>query len=327
MHRRDFIKVVVVGSAATWPLAVRAQQSSMPVIGYLGPGSAQSDAFRVTGFRQGLKEAGYVEGQNLKIEYRWAEDHYDRLPAMAADLVRRQVAVIVVTSASASLAAKAATKTLPIVFETAGDPVKLGFVGSLSRPGGNLTGVTQLGEEATPKRLELLRELLPTARVMALLINPAEALYESQVRASLAAAKTLGLELHVLNASTERDFDAAFEKLTALRAGGLTIGGSAFFTGHIEQLAALTVRHRIPAIYQRREFAAAGGLMSYGTDIAETHRLVGIYTGRVLQGEKPADLPVQQATKVELYVNLKTAKALGITVPISLLGRADEVFE
>jgi putative ABC transport system substrate-binding protein len=299
----------------------------MPVIGYLGPGSAQSDAFRVTGFRQGLKEAGYVEGQNLKIEYRWAEDHYDRLPAMAADLVRHQVAVIVVTSASASLAAKAATKTLPIVFETAGDPVKLGFVGSLSRPGGNLTGVTQLGEEATPKRLELLRELLPTARVMALLVNPADPLTQDQVRVSLAAAKTLGLELHVLNASTERDFDAAFEKLTALRAGGLTIGGSAFFTGHIEQLAALTVRHRIPAIYQRREFAAAGGLMSYGTDIAETHRLVGIYTGRVLKGEKPADLPVQQATKVELYVNLKTAKALGITVPISLLGRANEVIE
>ena len=326
MHRRDFIKVVV-GSAATWPLAARAQQSSMPVIGYLGPGSAQSDAFRVTGFRQGLKEAGYVEGQNLKIEYRFAEDHYDRLPAMAADLVRHQVAVIVATSASASLAAKAATKTLPIVFETAGDPVKLGFVSSLSRPGGNLTGVTQLGEEATPKRLELLRELLPTARVMALLVNPAESLSEPQVRVSMAAAKTLGLELHVLNASIERDFDAAFEKLTALRAGGLTIGGSAFFTGHIEQLAALTVRHRIPAIYQRREFAAAGGLMSYGTDIAETHRLVGIYTGRVLKGEKPADLPVQQATKVELYVNLKTAKALGITVPISLLGRANEVIE
>ena len=210
MHRRDFIKVVV-GSAATWPLAARAQQSSMPVIGYLGPGSAQSDAFRVTGFRQGLKEAGYVEGQNLKIEYRFAEDHYDRLPAMAADLVRHQVAVIVATSASASLAAKAATKTLPIVFETAGDPVKLGFVGSLSRPGGNLTGVTQLGEEATPKRLELLRELLPTARVMALLVNPAESLSEPQVRVSMAAAKTLGLELHVLNASIERDFDAALK--------------------------------------------------------------------------------------------------------------------
>ena len=326
MRRRAFIEGIAALGVA-WPLGTRAQQSSMPVVGYLGPGSAQSDAFRVTGFRQGLKEAGYVEGQNLKIEYRFAEDHYDRLPAMATDLVRHQVAVIVATSASASLAAKAATKTLPIVFETAGDPVKLGFVGSLSRPGGNLTGVTQLGEEEAPKRLELLRELLPTARVMALLVNPAESLSESQVPVSLAAAETLGLELHVLNASIERDFDAAFEKLTELRAGGLTIGGSAFFTGHIEQLAALTVRHRIPAIYQRREFAAAGGLMSYGTDIAETHRLVGIYTGRVLKGEKPADLPVQQATKVELYVNLKTAKALGLTVPISLLGRANEVIE
>jgi putative tryptophan/tyrosine transport system substrate-binding protein len=326
MRRRDFIKAIA-GLAATWPLAARAQQSNMPVIGYLGPGSAQSDAFRVTGFRQGLKEAGYVEGQNLTIEYRWAEDHHDRLPAMAADLVRHQVAVIVATSASASLAAKAATTTLPIVFETAADPVKLGLVGSLSRPGGNLTGVTQLGEEEAPKRLELLHELVPTTRVMALLVNPAEALAQDQVRVSLAAAKTLGLELHVLNASIERDFDAAFAKLTELRAGGLTIGGSALFTGHIEQVATLTVRHRIPAVYQRREFAAAGGLVSYGTNIADTHRLVGIYAGRVLKGEKPADLPVQQATKVELYINLKTAKALGITVPISLLGRADEVIE
>jgi putative ABC transport system substrate-binding protein len=325
MRRRQFI--ALLGGAAAWPLAARAQQTAMPVIGYLGPGSAQSDAFRVTGFRQGLKEAGYVEGQNLTIEYRWAEDHQARLPALAADLVRHQVAVIVATSASASLAAKAATTTLPIVFETAGDPVKLGFVGSLSRPGGNLTGVTQLGEEEAPKRLELLRELLPTARVMALLVNPAESLGESQVRVSLAAAKSLGLELHVLNASIERDFDAAFAKLTELRAGGLTIAGAALFTGHIERLAALTVRHRLPAVYQRREFAATGGLMSYGTDIAYTHRLVGIYTGRILKGEKPADLPVQQATKVELYINLKTAKALGITVPISLLGRANEVIE
>jgi putative tryptophan/tyrosine transport system substrate-binding protein len=297
------------------------------VIGYMGPGSAQSDAFRVRGFRQGLKETGYVEGQNLTIEYRWAEDHHDRLPAMAADLVRRQVAVIVATSASASLAAKAATTTLPIVFETAADPVKLGLVGSLSRPGGNLTGVSQLGEEEAPKRLELLHELLPTARVMALLVNPAEPIARDQVRVSLAAAKTLGLELNVINASIERDLDAAFAKLTELRAGGLTIGGATLFTGHIEQLAALTVRHPIPAVYQRREFAAAGGLMSYGTNIADTHRLVGIYAGRVLKGEKPADLPIQQATKVELYINLKTAKALGITVPISLLGRADEVIE
>jgi putative ABC transport system substrate-binding protein len=326
MLRRDFI-MAVASSTVAWPLTLRAQQSSMPVIGYLGPGSAQSDAFRVTGFRQGLKEAGFVEGQNLTIEYRWAEDHSDRLPTMAADLVHHQVAVIVATSTSASLAAKAATTTLPIVFETAADPVKLGFVGSLSRPGGNLTGVTQLGEEEVPKRLELLRELLPATRVMALLVDPADPLAESQVRMSLVAAKTLGLELHVLNASIERDFDAALVKLTELRAGGLTIGGAPLFTSHIEQLATLTVRHQIAAVYQRREFAAAGGLMSYGTDIADTHRLVGIYTGRVLQGAKPADLPVQQATKVELYINLKTAKALGITVPISLLGRADEVIE
>jgi putative ABC transport system substrate-binding protein len=326
MRRRAFIKGIAALGVA-WPPAARAQQSSMPVIGYLGPGSPQSDAFRLTGFRQGLKEAGYVEGQNLTIEYRWAEDHYDRLPAMAADLVRHQVAVIVATSALASRAAKAITTTLPIVFETAGDPVKLGFVVSLSRPGGNLTGVTQLGEEEAPKRLQLLHELLPTARVMALLVNPTDPLGESQVRVSLAAAKSLGLELRVLNASTERDFDAAFAKLMELRVRGLTIGGASLFTSHIEQLAALTVRHRIPAVYQRHEFAAAGGLMSYGTDIADTHRLVGIYTGRVLKGEKPADLPVQQATKVELYINLKTAKALGITVPISLLGRADEVIE
>jgi putative ABC transport system substrate-binding protein len=326
MRRRDF--VTLLGSTAvTWSLAARAQQPAMPVIGYLGTGSAQSDAFRVTGFRQGLKEAGYVDGQNLTIEYRWAEDYLDRLPAMAADLVRHQVALIVATSAAASLAAKAATTTLPIVFETAGDPVKLGLAGSLSRPGGNLTGVTQLGEEATPKRLELLHELLPTARVMALLVNPAEPLTKSQVHVSLEAAKTLSLDLHVLNASIERDFDAVFAKLTELRAGGLTIAGASVFTSHIEQLAALTVRHLIPAVYQRREFAGAGGLVSYGTNIADTHRLVGIYTGRVLKGEKPADLPVQQATKVELYINLKTAKALGITVPISLLGRADEVFE
>jgi putative ABC transport system substrate-binding protein len=326
MRRRAFIEGVAAFGVA-WPLAARAQQSSVPVIGYLGPGSAQSDAVRVTAFRQGLKEAGYVESKNLAIEYRWAEDHGDRLPALAADLVRHRVAVIVATSATALLAAKAATTTLPIVFETAADPVKLGLVGSLSRPGGNLTGVTQLGEEEAPKRLELLHELLPAARVMALLVNPTDPLAETQVRACLAAAKTLGLELHVLNASVERDFSAAFAKLTEQRAVGLTIGGAALFTGHIEQLAALTVRHLIPAVYQRREFAVAGGLMSYGTNIADTHRLVGIYTGRILNGEKPADLPVQQITKVELYINLKTARALGLTVPLSLLGRADEVIE
>jgi ABC-type uncharacterized transport system substrate-binding protein len=326
MRRRAFIEGIAALGVA-WPLAVSAQQSSMSLLGYLGLGSAQSDAFRVTAFRQGLKEAGFVEGQNLTVEYRWAEQHHDRLATMAADLVRRQVAVIVAPTALASLAAKAATTTLPIVFETAGDPVKLGLVGSLSRPSGNLTGVSQLGEEEAPKRLQLLHELLPGARVMALLVNPAEPLAGDNVRVSLAAATTLGLELHVLNANTERDFDAAFAKLKELRADGLTIAGAGLFTSHIEQLAALTVRQRIPAVYQRHEFATAGGLVSYGTDIAETHRLVGVYTGRVLKGEKPADLPVQQATKVELYINLKTAKALGITVPISLLGRANEVIE
>lgn len=213
------------------------------------------------------------------------------------------------------------------MFETAADPVKLGLVGSLSRPGGNLTGVSQLGEEEAPKRLQLLHELLPAVRVMALLVNPADALADSQMRVSLAAAKTLGLDLHVVNASTERDFDAAFAKLTEQRAGALTIAGASLFTGHIEQLATLTVRRRIPAVYQRHEFATAGGLLSYGTNIGDSHRLVGVYTGRVLKGEKPADLPVQQATKVELYINLKTAEALGITVPISLLGRADQVIE
>jgi len=327
IRRRAFL-AALGGALAAWPLAVRAQQQAMPIIGYLGPGSAESDAFRATAFRQGLKEAGYVDGQNVTIEYRWAEDHHDRLPALAADLVRHRVTVIVATSTPAVLAAKAATTTIPIVFEAAADPVKLDLVASLSRPGGNITGVTQLGEEVLPKRLELLHELLPMARIMALLVNPTDpALAEEQARVSLSAADTLGIELHVLNASTERDFDAVFAKLTELRAGGLVIGGDALFTGHNDQLAALTLQHAMPAIYQRHEFATAGGLMAYGSNIADTHRLVGVYAGRVLKGEKPADLPVQQATKVELYINLKTAKALGVSVPISLLGRADEVIE
>jgi putative tryptophan/tyrosine transport system substrate-binding protein len=327
IRRRAFL-TTLGGAVAAWPLALRAQPQAMPIIGYLGPGSAESDAFRVTALRDGLKEAGYVEGQNVTIEYRWAEDHHDLLPALAGDLVRHRVAVIVATSTPAVLAAKAATTTIPIVFEAAADPVKLGLVASLSRPGGNITGVTQLGEEVLPKRLELLHELLPTARSMALLVNPTDpALAEEQARVSLAAANTLGIEVHVLNASTERDFDAVFAKLTELRAGGLVIGGDALFTGHSDQLAALTLRHAVPAIYQRREFATAGGLMAYGSNIADTHRLVGIYAGRILQGEKPADLPVQQTTSVQLYINLKTAKALGITVPIPVLGRADEVIE
>jgi putative ABC transport system substrate-binding protein len=330
MRRREFITLSGFAAASSMlqPLAARAQQAALPVVGFLGPGSAESDAYRVTAFRQGLNEAGYVEGRNVTIEYRWGEGHYDRLPAMAADLVHRQVAVIAATSTPAVLAAKAATTTVPIVFELASDPVKLGLVASLNRPGGNVTGVTQQAEEIAPKRLELLHELLPTTRVLALLINPADpVLAEPQTREALSAAITLGLELHVLEASTERDFDAVFAKLRELRAGGLVIGGDAFFTSHIQQLAALALHDAVPAVYQWRAFAAAGGLMSYGSNITETHRLVGLYAGRILKGDKPADLPVQQATKIELYINLKTAKALGIAFPLTLLGRADEVFE
>jgi putative tryptophan/tyrosine transport system substrate-binding protein len=327
MRRRNFI-AGLASTTAAWPLAARAQQPTTPVIGFLGPGSEESDAYRVTAFRQGLNASGYVEGQNLTIEYRWAEGHYDRLPALVTDLVHRQVAMIAATSTPAALAAKAATTTVPIVFEVASDPVKLGLVASLSRPGGNVTGVTQMAEEVGPKRLELLHQLLPTARVITMLVNPTDpALAEPQVRSALTVAHALGLELHVLNASTEQDFDAVFSKLIELQAGGLVIGGNAFFTSHSKQLAALTIRHAVPAVYQWREFAAAGGLISYGSNIIDTHRLAGALAGRILKGDKPADLPVQQATKFELFINLKTAKALGITFPLSLLGRADEVFE
>jgi putative tryptophan/tyrosine transport system substrate-binding protein len=326
MKRREFI--ALIGGAAAWPLSARAQQATVPVIGFLGPGSALSDVYRVTAFRQGLSEAGLVEGQNVKIEFRWAEGHYDRLPGMAVDLVQRQATVIAASSTPAALAAKAATAVIPIVFETASDPVRLGIVASLSRPGANITGVTQASEEVAPKRLELLHELLPKAAVLALLVNPtAPELAEPQAREVLSAAQTLGVELHVLNASTEQDFDRVFAKLTELRAGGLVIGGDAFFTSYAKQLAALTAQHGVPAIYQWREFAAAGGLMSYGSNITDTHRLVGLYAGRILKGDKPANLPVQQATKVEMYINLKTARALGITIPLPLSGRADEVFE
>jgi putative ABC transport system substrate-binding protein len=330
MRRREFISLFGGAAASSMlrPLAARAQPAAVPVIGFLGPGSAESDAYRVKAFRQGLRESGFVEGQNVTIEFRWAEGRYDRLPAMAVDLVQRQVAMIAATSSPAALAAKAATTTIPIVFEAATDPVILGLVASLNRPGGNLTGVTQLAEEIAPKRLELLHELLPAVRVVALLVNPSDpVLAEPQARQALSVAGTLGLELHVLNASTERDFDAVFAKLVELRAGALVIGGDAFFTSHSDQLAALALHHSMPAVYQWREFAAAGGLMSYGSNITDTHRLAGALAGRILKGDKPVDLPVQQATKIELYINLKTAKALGITFPLPLLGRADEVIE
>jgi putative ABC transport system substrate-binding protein len=300
----------------------------MPVIGFLNSTSAGSYRQFVDAFRRGLTETGYVEGRNVAIEYRWADDQYDRLPAMVADLVHRQVTVIAATSTPAALAAKAAMTTIPIVFETGGDPIQLGLVNSLNRPGGNITGVTQLNWEVIPKRLELLHELLPTARVMALLVNPTNPVYaEMQSRVVLAAAHTLGLELRVLNASAEGDFDSVFANLVHLGAGGLVIGGSTVFTSGIKQLAALAIQHAVPAVYQMREFVAAGGLLSYGSDITDAYRLAGIYTGRLLKGDKPVDLPVQQASKVELFINLKTAKALGITVPLPLSGRADELIE
>jgi len=327
MRRRDVINGIA-GLLTAWPIAARGQPVALPVVGFLGPGSAESDAYRVTAFKQGLKEAGFVDGQNIKIEYRWAQNNYVALQNLATDLVHERVAVIATSGTPAALAAKAVTKTVPIVFETAADPVQIKLVASLSRPGGNVTGVTQAAEEAAPKRLELLHELLPEARVMALLVNPtAPVLAEPQARDVRAAAQSMGLELRVLGASTESELEAAFAKLPELQARGLVIGGDAFFTSHSKELAALAMRHRVPAVYQWREFAAAGGLMSYDSNVTETHRLVGVYTARILKGDKPADLPVQQATNIELFINLKTAKALGISVPLPLSGRANELFE
>jgi putative ABC transport system substrate-binding protein len=328
VKRREFI-TVLGGAAAAWPLATRAQQGAMPVVGFLNAASAQSYALPLAAFLKGLAEAGYVDGRNVTIEYRWAEGRNDRLPALAADLVQRQVAVIAATSTPAALAATAATTTVPIVFETAADPVHLGLVASLNRPGGNVTGVTQTNLEIAPKRLELLHELLPAARVMAFLIDPSNpAIAETTTNKMLEAARTLGLELHVLNASSESDFDAVFAKLSQLRASGLVISaGTAIFVSQSGQLGALVARHAIPSVGANRAFAVAGGLMHYGADIVDAYRLTGGYVGRILKGEKPADLPVQQATKIQLLINLKAAKALGVTVPLTLLGRADEVIE
>jgi putative ABC transport system substrate-binding protein len=326
MRRRDFISLIG-GTAASWPLTARAQPG-IPVIGFLSSTKPEAYAARLRAFALGLKEEGYFEGQNVAIEYRWAGDHEDQLPVLAAELVHRQVTVIAAGGTPSAVAAKAATATIPIVFETASEPVTLGLVASLNRPGGNLTGVTNLNVEVGQKRLELLRELLPAATIIAVLVNPsAPAITEQFVRGLQAAAPALGMQLHVLNASTDRDLDMVFAAVGKLRADALVIGPYLFFTSRKEQLGALSLRHAVPAIYIYREFVAAGGLMSYGANEAETFRLVGIYTGKILKGEKPGDLPVQRSTKVELIINLKTAKALGIAVPLALSGRADELIE
>jgi putative ABC transport system substrate-binding protein len=323
--RREFI--TVVGAAAVCPLAARAQQS-LPVVGFLGLASPVEFAQYLRAFQQGLRESGYVEGRNVTVEYRWAEGRNDRLSGLAADLVRRQVDVIATSGGlQAALAAKQASSTIPIVFETAADPVAVGLVESLNRPHRNITGITTLNAEVAPKRIELLRELLPNAAMIALLIvsgNPNNPEVESSMRS---AARVLGLDLHVMHINEGHDIATAFTSLKEQRVDGVVVSPNPYFTSRIQQVAALAIQHALPAIYHVREFAAAGGLMSYGASVAEAHRLSGVYTGRVLKGEKAGDLPVQQATNVELVINLKTAKALGLTVPLSLRSRADEVIE
>jgi putative tryptophan/tyrosine transport system substrate-binding protein len=326
IRRREFIGALG-SAAAAWPLAARAQQPAMPVIGFLNGASPEGFSHLIAAFRQGLKKVGYVEGENMAIEYRWARGQYNQLPALAADLVHRRVAVITTTTNPAAPAAKAATATIPIVFVTGLDPVQAGLVASLSQPGGNLTGVATLTVELGPKRLELLHELVPPDAAIAILANPANPSAEVWLKDMQAAARTLQRRTHLLQASTEQDIDNAFATLVQLRAGGLVIVTDPFFTGQSEQLAALAARHSVPAIFQFREFTAAGGLMSYGSSLRGSYHLAGTYTGRILKGEKPADLPVQQSTEVELYINLKTARALGITIPLPLSGRADEIFE
>jgi putative tryptophan/tyrosine transport system substrate-binding protein len=326
MRRRKLIKLIG-GAAAAWPLAAWAQQT-MPVIGFLSTGSPQSDVFRLAAVRQGLAEAGYVEGRNFAFEYRRAQDQYERLPALAAELVRRGVALIVTGGGSTStVAAKSATATIPIVFVTGTDPIKLGLVASLNRPGGNITGVSFLVNTLVAKQFEVLHEAVPKTALIGYLVNPTYTNAEADTRDVLAAAEVVGQKLLVVQAHTDSELEAAFVTLTQQRAGALVVGADPFFFDRRDKLVELAARQKVPAIYFLREFASAGGLMSYGTSITEAYRIVGLYAGRILKGEKPAELPVQQSTKVELVVNLKTAKALGLTVPPALLARADEVIE
>jgi len=325
MKRREFLGAL--GSAAAWPVAARAQQD-VPVIGFLNPTSPEGYPHVIAAFRQGLRQAGYVEGENVRIEYRWAQNRNDRLPALAAELVQRRVTVIAATGGDTSaLAAKSATTTIPIVFNSGGDPIRTGLVDGLSRPGGNLTGVSRLGTDLLPKRLELLAEIAPKAGVIAFLTNPTlrdAALRGRDVRA---AGQSLGREIQILSANSDSEIEAAFASLKQINAGALLIVNDSFFNTRSGRLGALAMRHAIPAIYTNREFVTAGGLMGYGASLPEAYRLVGIYTGRILRGEKPADLPVQQQTKVDFIVNLKAARTLGLTIPLPLMGLADEVIE
>jgi putative tryptophan/tyrosine transport system substrate-binding protein len=327
MQRREFV-TLLCSAAATWPLAARAQQPAAPVVGLLHAGSPEPYAHQIAAFRQGLNDIGYVEGQNLTIEYRWADNQFDRISAMAADLVRRQVKVIAVAAATISVRmAMAATTTIPIVFGIGGDPVKLGYVASFNRPGGNVTGISFLANDLEEKQLHLLHELAPTVDTLGFLVNPNNANTENATQHALAAARTLGRQLHVLKAGTDHDFEPAFAALNPLKIGALLVYVDPLFVSNREKLVALAARHAMPAVYGLREFAAAGGLLSYGASLPDIYRKQGAYVGRVLKGEKPADLPVQQPTKFEFVLNLKTAKALRFEIPTKILALADEVIE
>ena len=324
MKRRELI-TLLGGAAVAWPFAARSQPAAMPVVGFMNLSTVRP--FMEAAVRQGLGETGYIEGQNVTTEFHWADGHNDQLPGLAADLVRRRVSVIAATGTPAALAAGSATATIPIVFETAGDPVKLGLVASLNKPGRNITGVTQLSSELVSKRLGLLHDLIPAARIIGFLVNPADPRTETQTTEMQEAAHALGLQIHVLNASTDAEIDAAFERLPEPRPGALVVGTGDLFSRLAPRLGALIARQGLPAIYQYREYAAAGGLISYGASLTDSYRLVGVYTGRILKGEKPADPPVTRATKFELVINLRTAKALGLDIPPGLLAITDEVIE
>jgi len=325
MQRREFISIF--GAAAISPLAARAQQPTEPVVGFLNVGNSETNAFLQSAFRRGLKEAGYTEGQNVTVEYRWADGHFDRLPGLAADLVHRQVMVIAATTTPGALAAKGTGTTIPIVFETAGDPIRLGLVKSLNHPGDNVTGVTQLSSELISKRLGLLHELIPTAKLVGLLVDQADPRAETQVADMQEAARGLDLQIHILDASNEDEIDKAFADVSRVGARGLLVGTGEFLRRRAEQVVRLAAQQNLPTIYQYSDFAKVGGLISYGTSLIDSYRQAGVYTGRVLKGEKPGDLPVLQATKFELVINLKTAKALGLTVPPGVSAIADEVIE